>query len=77
LVSWCGLRGAVPLALTYEVVHVIPQMRGLSAVQAESYQVEVTSVIFVVVVFNLLIQGISLPMVARRLLGLTPQADKG
>jgi len=36
LLSWCGLRGAVPLALSYTVVHALPRLPSLSEVQVEA-----------------------------------------
>jgi cell volume regulation protein A len=65
LVCWCGLRGAVPLALAYSVVHALPHIKGLSEAQAASMEPEVQGLIFVVVVSNLLVQGLSLPRFCR------------
>lgn len=67
LLTWCGLRGAVPLALSYAVVHVLPRLPGLSALEAESLGQAVNNLIFVVVVTNLTLQGFSLPWLCRRL----------
>jgi cell volume regulation protein A len=65
LVAWCGLRGAVPLALSYSLVDQIPRLRGvdpqLGAVLAQNAQ----SIVFVVVILNLLLQGMSLPRLCR------------
>lgn len=69
LVAWCGLRGAVPLALSYNLVDQIPRLRGvdpqLGAVLAQNAQ----SIVFVVVIANLLLQGLSLPPLCRWLNG--------
>ena len=65
LVCWCGLRGAVPLALAYSVVHAIPNINGISEAQAAAMEPEVQGLIFVVVVSNLLLQGLSLPHLCR------------
>jgi cell volume regulation protein A len=65
LVCWCGLRGAVPLALAYSVVHALPNIKGISEAQAASMEPEVQGLIFVVVVSNLLLQGLSLPRFCR------------
>jgi cell volume regulation protein A len=65
LVCWCGLRGAVPLALAYAVVHALPHIKGLSEAQAASMEPEVQGLIFVVVVSNLLLQGLTLPRFCR------------
>jgi cell volume regulation protein A len=69
LIAWCGLRGAVPLALSYNVVDQIPHIHGidpqLGAVLAGNAQ----SIVFIVVIMNLLLQGLSLPWLCRRLNG--------
>jgi cell volume regulation protein A len=69
LIAWCGLRGAVPLALSYNLVDQIPRLRGmtpeLGAVLAHNAQ----SIVFVVVIMNLLLQGLSLPPLCRWLNG--------
>lgn len=67
LLSWCGLRGAVPLALSYTVVHALPQLPGLTMVQAGALGEAVQNLTFVIVVTNLCLQGISLPRLCRRL----------
>ena len=65
LIAWCGLRGAVPLALSYNLMDQIPRLRGmtpeLGAVLAHNAQ----SIVFVVVIMNLLLQGLSLPPLCR------------
>ena len=61
LIAWCGLRGAVSLALGYNVVSAIPQMQGLPEGLVAPLQGQVEGLIFAVVFFNLLIQGLSLP----------------
>jgi cell volume regulation protein A len=63
LVAWCGLRGAVPLALSYNVVSQIPHLRGIQAASAEALAQNAQSIVFIVVVLNLLIQGLTLPRV--------------
>ena len=67
LLSWCGLRGAVPLALSYTVVHALPRLPSLSEVQVEAVGQAVENLIFVIVVTNLCLQGFSLPKLCRRL----------
>jgi cell volume regulation protein A len=71
LISWCGLRGAVPLALSYELVASIPRLRGINPAQVEALARDCQSTIFIVVVLNLLLQGLTLPMVCR-FLNLSP-----
>ncbi|MEB3333307.1 MAG: cation:proton antiporter [Synechococcaceae cyanobacterium] len=64
LISWCGLRGAVPLALTFVVMETIPRLPGISTSMVP-LQRNAEGIIFTVVVFNLLVQGLSLPPVCR------------
>jgi potassium/hydrogen antiporter len=65
LVSWCGLRGAVPLALSFEMVDAIPRVRGIDPATVPSLVQNAGGIVFCVVVINLLVQGLSLPHVAR------------
>lgn len=74
LVCWCGLRGAVPLALSYTVIHSLPQISGITVEQASRIGEEVQNLIFVIVVSNLCLQGFSLPRVCRWL-GFREQND--
>jgi cell volume regulation protein A len=67
LVAWCGLRGAVPLALALELVHTIPKLSGLPPGSGALLAGNVEGIVFTVVVLNLLVQGLSLPWVCRRL----------
>lgn len=74
LVAWCGLRGAVPLALALELERVIHQLGGVSEVAGHDLAASLEGIVFNVVVLNLLLQGLTLPWVCRRL-GL--QGDEG
>ncbi len=74
LISWCGLRGAVPLALCYTVIHTIDTLPGITPELAKTYSAEVEGLIFLVVLFNLAVQGLTLPMLSRRL-GLRGEED--
>ncbi len=65
LVSWCGLRGAVPLALSFEMVDAIPRVRGIDPATVPSLVQNAGGIVFCVVVINLLMQGLTLPYVAR------------
>ncbi|WP_216914499.1 MULTISPECIES: cation:proton antiporter [unclassified Synechococcus] len=65
LVSWCGLRGAVPLALSFEMVDAIPRVRGIDPAAVPSLVQNAGGIVFCVVVINLLVQGLTLPHVAR------------
>jgi cell volume regulation protein A len=67
LIAWCGLRGAVPLALSYKVVSEIPQLRGIDPAVVNSLAQNAQSIIFIVVVVNLLVQGLTLPRLCTRL----------
>lgn len=67
LLAWCGLRGAVPLALAYTAIHAIPALPGLAEGQAEALEHQMQGLIFLVVVGNLALQGLSLPPLCRRL----------
>ena len=62
-ISWVGLKGAVPIILaTYPLVENLPDAN------------EIFNIIFFIVVTSVLIQGWSLPAVAR-MLGLTKEDD--
>ncbi len=65
LVSWCGLRGAVPLALSFVLADAIPRLRGLDPAQVPLLVRNAGGIVFWVVVINLLVQGFTLPHVAR------------
>lgn len=65
LVAWCGLRGAVPLALAQESLHVLPGLAGVDPLMAHSLAADVEGIVFTVVVLNLLLQGLTLPWLCR------------
>ena len=65
LVAWCGLRGAVPLALSYNLVDQIPKLRHVDPLVAEALAQNAQSIVFIVVIVNLLLQGLSLPRLCR------------
>ena len=66
LVSWCGLRGAVPLALSFETAHIISaQLDGLPANLIADLAIDANSIIFIVVIVNLLLQGKTIPLMAQ------------
>lgn len=67
LVAWCGLRGALPLALSYNLVDQIPRLRGLDPALSGVLAQNTQSIVFVAVIVNLLVQGLSLPRLCRRL----------
>ena len=67
LIAWCGLRGAVPLALSYNLMGQIPKLRGIGPELAAVLAANAQSIVFTVVIMNLLLQGLSLPALCRRL----------
>lgn len=67
LISWCGLRGAVPIALGYSATQALPNLPGLAGADLVAVQNLVEGLIFVVVFLNLSIQGLTLPWLCRRL----------
>ena len=67
LLSWCGLRGAVPLALGFEGAEYIPKIVGIDPIIAHQLASNCVGIIFSIVVFNLLIQGITIPHFVQRL----------
>ena len=66
-ISWCGLRGAVPLALSYGAVDQISQLRGVAAESITALAQNGQGIVFVVVLANLLVQGLSMPRLCRQL----------
>jgi cell volume regulation protein A len=69
LIGWCGLRGAVPLALSFEVVQVIPTLRGVPEAMGDTLAHNAQSIVFIVVIINLLVQARTLPPLCRWLNG--------
>ena len=67
LIAWCGLRGAVPLALSFEVIKAIPNVKGIDQSLVPALVANAEVIVFCVVVLNLLIQGLSLPHLCRAL----------
>ena len=79
LISWCGLRGAVPLALSFVALDAIPRVPGLEPGVIHDLLRNAEGIVFTAVVVNLLVQGSTLPYVARWL-GLqeqTPLRESG
>lgn len=74
LISWCGLRGAVPLALSFEVVEWIPRLRGVSPENIQALIHLTQGVVCTVVVMTLLVQALTLHVLGRRL-GLIQPAE--
>jgi cell volume regulation protein A len=65
LIAWCGLRGAVPLALSFNVARAIPNLKGLDPTLAAELAHNCQSIVFIAVILNLLLQGLSLPPICR------------
>ena len=61
LVSWCGLRGAVPLALSYSAVNQISHLRGVDPDSVVALAHNAQSIVFIVVLINQQAQGLTLP----------------
>jgi cell volume regulation protein A len=74
LISWCGLRGAVPLALSFEVVDWIPRLRGVAPENIQALVRTTQGVVCTVVVLTLLVQALTLHVLGRRL-GLIQPAE--
>ena len=67
LIAWCGLRGAVPLALSFSVQEAIANYPGLEPQASAQLAQNSQGIIFIVVILNLLIQGISIAPLCRAL----------
>ena len=65
LICWCGLRGAVPLALTYELIHELPSVTGLTGVELLTLGEYIQTLVFIIVIVNLCFQGFTLPRFSR------------
>lgn len=65
LIGWCGLRGAVPLALSFSMVQQIPQLRGVAPALATTLATNAQSIVFITVALNLLVQGLTLAPLCR------------
>ena len=74
LISWCGLRGAVPLALSFVVTDTIPKIHGVTQESLPKLVNNAEGIIFCAVMINLLVQGLSLRGLARWL-GLSADDD--
>lgn len=66
-ISFCGVRAAVPLALSLSLVFEVPHLRGVSPLIAESLAQSLATVVFNVIVVDLLIQGLLARPLVRRL----------
>ena len=69
-ISFCGVRAAVPLALSMSLVFEVPELRGVSPAIAETLAQNLAAVVFIVIFVDLVIQGLLARPLVRRL-GLT------
>ena len=63
--SWCGIRGAVSMALAFELSHEIAKLQGVSAMASQTMATNCTALIFDVVLISLVVQGSTLAPLAR------------
>ena len=59
----------MPLALSYNLMDQIPRLRGMTPELGPVLSHNAQSIVFVVVIMNLLLQGLSLPPLCRWLNG--------
>jgi cell volume regulation protein A len=71
VVSGCGLRAAVPLALAVSMTEELPHLRGVAPALAEPLGAQLLALLFVVVLADLLLQ----PLLMRRLLPFSSEAS--
>ena len=64
-ITWCGLKSVVSLALSFELVELMSEFPGLDHATAAVAAYKIQAVIFVAVYFNLILQGVTLPKIAR------------
>jgi len=74
-ICWCGLRGAVPLALAFEMSHRLDSLQGLSPMASHTLSTNCTSLIFDIVLLSLVVQGSTL-LPLSRWLGIQTQSDR-
>ena len=65
LLGWCGLKGAVTLALSFEMIEVISRSNLFETSITATVAQDIQSVIFITAITNLLIQSLSIPAIAR------------
>lgn len=66
-ISFCGVRAAVPLALSLSLVLEVPKLRGVSPASAELLGQNLASVVFLVILVDLVIQGLLARPLVRRM----------
>jgi cell volume regulation protein A len=73
-ISFCGVRAAVPLALSLSLVFEVPELRGVSSAAAESLGENLASVVFIVILVDLVIQGLLARPLVRRMAPMVVQS---
>ena len=68
LVACCGMRSAVPLALSIALFEEVPHLRGVAPQLAEALATNLSALVFLVVLIDLLLRGLLLPRLLPRLL---------
>ncbi len=66
-ISFCGVRAAVPLALSLSLVLEVPELRGVSSASAELLGQNLASLVFIVILMDLVIQGLLARPLVRRM----------
>jgi len=66
-ISFCGVRATVPLALSLSLVFEVPKLRGVGPAIAEPLAQNLASVVFIVILVDLVIQGLLARPLVRRL----------
>lgn len=64
LLGWCGFKGAVTLALSYEMVDVIAKAQLFNNALSIELAQDIQSIIFITAITNLLVQSLSMPTLA-------------
>ena len=64
MLGWCGFKGAVTLALSYEMVDVIAKAQLFNNALSIDLAQDIQSIIFITAITNLLVQSLSMPSVA-------------
>ncbi len=65
LLGWCGFKGAVTLALSFEMVEIISKTNFFDSSITTSIAQDIQSIIFITAITNLLVQSLSMPAIAR------------
>jgi NhaP-type Na+/H+ or K+/H+ antiporter len=66
-ISFCGVRAAVPLALSLSLVLEVPELGGMSSASAELLGQNLASLVFIVILLDLMIQGLLARPLVRRM----------